>query len=264
VTPNRHHSARGFTLLEVLVAVSILGLGLTAILSAQFSAVSGTAHARHMSVAVGLARCKMTEIETELTITGLPEVDDSGSGACCEGDESRNISCSWTVTRPLLPDADYGKLDLDTDLDSSPLKKLTGSTDTGEAFAGGDIGSVASELSGGDSDLGAALAGGVGGIAGMVMGIVYPDLKNLFEAGTRKITMVLTWTEGDRSYTIELVEWVTQPQPGLAVDTGLEGDDTAASPTGGGTTTGGTTGRGTTGGTGRTTPGTTPGGALRK
>ena len=65
-------TARGFTLLEVLVAVAILGLGLTTILSAQFSAVIGTAHARHMSVAVGLARCKMSELEDHLQRDGFP------------------------------------------------------------------------------------------------------------------------------------------------------------------------------------------------
>ena len=54
---------RGFTLLEVMVAVAILGLGLTAVLSAMFGSVKGVAHARGISVAVGLARCKMSEIE---------------------------------------------------------------------------------------------------------------------------------------------------------------------------------------------------------
>ena len=48
--------ARGFTLLEVMVAVAILGLGLTAILSAQTGVFASSAHARNLSVATGLAR----------------------------------------------------------------------------------------------------------------------------------------------------------------------------------------------------------------
>ncbi len=229
--------ARGFTLLEVLVAVAILGLGLTAILSAQFSAVSGTAHARHMSVATGLARCKMTEIEQELTHDGFPEVDLQGAGACCEGDQTPNISCSWIVTRPTLPDADYGKLDLDTDLESSALGKLAGNGEGADSIGSGDIGSIANDLAGGQGDIAAAVSGGVGGIAGMVMSIVYPDLKNLFEASTRKITLVLTWTEGHRQYDIELVQWVTQPQPGMSVDIeGEEADDGTSADSGSGST----------------------------
>src|SRR5262249_13241426 len=68
--------ARGFTLLEVMVAVAILGLGLTAILSAQAGAFASAAHARHVSVATGLARCKMSEVEEHLAgPEGYPELD---------------------------------------------------------------------------------------------------------------------------------------------------------------------------------------------
>ncbi len=210
--------------------MAILGIGLTAILSAQFSAVAGTAHARHMSVATGLARCKMTEIEQDLNRDGFPEVELDGAGACCEGDQTPNISCKWTVTRPMLPEANYGELDLDTGLESSALGKLAGDGTGADALAGGDISSIAGQLAGGQGDVGAALSGGVGGIAGMVMGIVYPDLKNLFEASTRKITMVLTWTEGYRSYDFELIQWVTKPQPGLSVDTESDDDGTGTTP----------------------------------
>lgn len=235
------------------MAVAILGLGLTAILSAQFSAVSGVAHARHMSVANGLARCKMTELELQLAEEGFPEVDLEGSGACCEGDQTPNISCTWIVSRPTLPDADYGKLDLDTDLQSSALGKLSESGDTDNLNSGGDLAGLASGLAGG-GDVSSALGGGVGGVAGMVMNMVYPDLKNLFEASARKITLVLTWTEGNRTYDIELIQWVTQPQPGMAVD--LEGDEEAD---GGGSTDGGGQGAASTPG-GRLSPTTQPGG----
>jgi general secretion pathway protein I len=247
----------------VLVAVAILGLGLTAILSAQFSAVSGTAHARHMSVATGLARCKMTEIEQQLAVDGFPEVDLEDSGPCCEGDTTPNISCAWAVTRPTLPEADYGKLDLDTDLEGSALGKLAGNGDSNTPLASGDIGSVANELAGGlggDGDIGAALAGGVGGIAGMVMSIVYPDLKNMFEASTRKITLVLTWTEGNRTYDIELVQWVTKPQPGMSFDPESdEAEDGSGSASGSGTGSGSGTSTGTSRGRGSSSRGSTRG-----
>ena len=47
----------------------------------------------------------------------------------------------------------------------------------------------------------------------MVMSLVYPELKAAFEASTRRVTVVLTWTEG-RSYDMQIVQWLTQPQPG--------------------------------------------------
>ncbi|HHH30803.1 MAG TPA: prepilin-type N-terminal cleavage/methylation domain-containing protein [Polyangiaceae bacterium] len=245
---------RGFTLLEVLVAVAILGLGLTAILSAQFSAVTGVGHARHMSLAVGLARCKMSEIEQQLATEGFPEVSLEDSGACCEGDTTPNISCSWVVERPTFPELNLGGLDLDADLDGTPLGNLAEGSKSGST-TGSDLGDVASSLAGGDTgDIAGAAAAGIGGIISMVMEIVYPELKNIFEASTRRVTLVLTWTEGDRSYDIELVQWVTQPQPGLMPDAdqvtggipGVNDTGSGATPGGGNNRPGGSRGPTTT------------------
>ena len=223
-------SLRGFTLLEVLVAVAILGLGLTTILSAQFSAVTGTAHARHMSVAVGLARCKMSELEDHLQRDGFPELSEDGSGPCCEGDDTPNITCSWVVERPTFPEPNYGELDLDTDLETSPLGALAQTAQDG-APAAGDIGDIASTLSGGEG-IGELAAGGIGGVASMVMNLVYPDLKAAFEASTRRVTVVLTWTEGTRSYDMEVVQWITQPQPGTVIEDSDEAQLNAAADSG--------------------------------
>ena len=62
-------SARGFTLLEVLVAVAILGLGLTMILSSQVGLFSSASRGEHLTVATNLARCKMAELEVDLLAT---------------------------------------------------------------------------------------------------------------------------------------------------------------------------------------------------
>lgn len=245
----QRRSQRGFTLLEVLVAVAILGLGLTAILSAQFSAVSGVAHARHMSVAIGLARCKMSEIEQQLAVEGFPEVILEDSGPCCEGDDTPNITCSWVVERPTFPELNLGGLDLDSDLEGTPLGNLAEGAESGGT--GSNLGDVAGSLASGDAgDMAGAAAAGIGGIVSMVMEIVYPQLRQIFEASTRRVSLVLTWTEGERAYDIELVQWVTQPQPGLAPDTdALEGavGGPGAGATGSGNTGSGNTGRPTTG-----------------
>lgn len=231
----RRESLLGFTLLEVMVAVAILGIGLTAILSAQFSAVRATTHAKNISQATGLLRCKMTEVELSLVQDGWPETDIEDAGPCCEGDQAPNMSCTWIIERPVFPDPNFGELDLDTELDSSPLGSLAGqSADVADPT---NLSSVTSSLSEG---LGAA--GGVGGIASMFMPIIYPDLKALLEAGSRRITVELTWTEGSRTYRQNLVQWVTQPQPGMTGDTervedALEANQEAAATPGGGNAT---------------------------
>ena len=105
---------RGFTLLEVMVATAILGMGLTAILSAQAGAFATAAHARNVSVATTLARCKMGEIEEHLYIDGVQELEEIESGVCCEGDETPNMKCSWKIEKPQFPEPKLGELNLDT------------------------------------------------------------------------------------------------------------------------------------------------------
>jgi general secretion pathway protein I len=250
---------RGFTLLEVLVAVAILGLWLTTILAGQFKAVKQASHARHLNVAIGLARCRMSEIEEELRIDGYQETDVNDSGICCEGAEAANVSCEWFIEKPTFPDPDFGALDLDSDLDTSALGKLAAGATAGAATPeGGDLSNITDALSG-DGDLAEAAAGGIGGVASLVMGLVYPDIKTLFEASTRRVTVVLTWTEGSQAYEIELVQWVTQPQPGMAgeLPEGMEGAEAASGSTGtsaagatprGGTASGASKGTSKTGG----------------
>lgn len=244
-------SKRGFTLLEVMVAVAILGLGLTAILSAQAGAVSGASHARHMSVAVGLARCKMTEIEEQLTRDGFSQLDESETGPCCDGDETPNISCTWQVDKPEFPEPDLGELDLDTDMGGLGALGTLAKSGQGDKLFGADasMGDVAETLAG-ENELAAVASEGMGGIASMVMGMVYPELKLLFEGSTRRVTVVATWTEGSRSYDIELVQWITDPRqagimgrmPGDAIDMAEAAADGASSTTTGGGTKGGKTG----------------------
>ncbi|MEM9693981.1 MAG: prepilin-type N-terminal cleavage/methylation domain-containing protein [Myxococcota bacterium] len=211
----QHRIRRGFTLLEVMVAVAILGLGLTAILSAQFTSVAATAHARHMSLATGLARCKMSEVEELLRIEGYPELELVESGPCCEGDNNPQFSCEWSVQKPVFPEFS-AQLDLDAglDLDSTPAGNITETAKNIDPNDPSSIGEVAGALAGGGQ--GEAM----GGVVGLVMPFVYPSMKSIFEASARKAIVTVTWVEGDRSYDVQIVQWITKTQ-GLAPD--LEG-----------------------------------------
>jgi general secretion pathway protein I len=278
----KNPSLYGFTLLEVLVSVAILGLGLTAILSAQAGAFESAAHARHISVASGLLRCKMNEVEEHLFKEGFQDTDETGYGPCCEGDETPNMKCVWRADRPVFPDGQFGNLDLSSALNfgggssgspspgggglgalgmlsslgapgggPSPLGTASNMTDVAKMLSdanaqamnpnatgasslpldgtlpqgawastsgGFPMSSSSSGMSsgglGGPGDTGSA--SGMGGLASLAMSIVYPSLKLLFEASTRRITASLTFREGKREYTIDVVEWFSVPQKGLA------------------------------------------------
>jgi general secretion pathway protein I len=226
-----HRPKRGFTLLEVMVAIAILGLGLTAILSAQAGAFANSAHARNISVATGLVRCKMTEVEEHLRHDGFTELDETDSGPCCDDQDVPHMQCSWKIEKPQFPEPKYGELDLDTDLDlgggsdsraGGPGKgpnpgaaagALGGLTDFGQGNMQLDPGAGLSGLAQQIMPSGAEGGGpDMGGLIGTAMGLVYPSLKPLLEASSRRITVKVTWRAGIREQSIELVQWFTVPQ----------------------------------------------------
>lgn len=232
---------RGFTLLEVMVAVAILGVGITAILAAQWGAVRTVSEARNLSEANALARCKMSELEAQVAREGFVDSDFSETGPCCDNEEHPRITCTWHIAKPVFPEAKFGELNLDAELD------LAGSGEKSAASPGGGT-SALSQLTkaqkgdlglpeGNVGDIAQALTGDVGnvtdGITDMALGIVYPDLKAVFESGTRKISVVATWPSGGIAYQVELVQWTTNARvAGLSPIIPGEGEEGEESNTG--------------------------------
>lgn len=220
-------SERGFTLLEVMVAVAILGLSLTVILSSQAGLYSGAAHAEHTSQAIGLARCRMTELEEHLLKFGYPIGDEKDEGDCCQDETIGDMRCNWRIDTVELPEAKPPSLDSagQLNLGSSGMKALgtavpgaPGSSDQGlgplstlsrmatspQSLVGdGGVSGFASSLQEG--------TGGVDSIAQMVMTFVYPKLKPMLEASIRKLTVTVTWREGIKSRDLTITQYVTHP-----------------------------------------------------
>lgn len=203
---------RGFTLLEVLVAIAILGLGLTVILSSQVGLFSGASRGQHLSMATNLLRCKMSEVEVECLRDGYPLTDQSDEGDCCEEDTSgagAGYSCSWKVERVELPTPpELSMSDGGAPTDSlGALGQLAEIEQTQGASLGDkpDIGSIAETLGGASS---------AAGLAPLVMGFVYPGLKPMLEASIRKVTVKITWKEGSNERDLSVVQYLTDPRQG--------------------------------------------------
>ena len=218
---------RGFTLLEVLMAIAILGLGLSVLLGAQTGLFASATRTEHISLATGLARCRMSEVELDLLQKGYPLVGSEGEGACCMGESNERFTCSWKVQRVIMPEmggadagiegglADQGLslgggLDLGTSNSSTPgplglLMQLeaTKGQNLGEKP---DMGQLATQFQ--------SSMGGVDGLASMVLGMVYPTLKPMLEASIRKVIVSVKWHEGSRERTLDLTQYVTDPKQG--------------------------------------------------
>jgi general secretion pathway protein I len=203
---------RGFTLLEVLVAVAILGLGLTVILSSQVGLFSSAQRARSLTVAVNLARCRMNETELVLLRNGFPLADENDSGPCCEDEDEAGYRCAWKVERIELPQTtELSGLDGGVSEPAGglgPLGALAALQGGGAQGQGGptDLKGIAQQLT--------SESGGATSMIPLVMSMVYPDLKPMLEASIRRVTVTVTWTEGKNERDLSVTQFLANPMQG--------------------------------------------------
>jgi len=241
---------RGFSLLEVLFAVTLFGAVVTFILSAQAGLIAGNKGAANMSQAMELGRCRMTEIEEKELRLGFPEIEEKDSNPICCGDkEVAGLSCDWRVERVTLPEVTTlggdagltsllgGGLDLGGSSGSGLPTSLPGPI--GSALLN-PAGGAQLDFDGGLESLGQTLqqnygAGGgasAQGLLSMVFSIVYPSLKPLLESAIRRVTVVVHWKEGPVERDFTLTQYLTNPsRAGLLagmLNAGAFGDGGAA------------------------------------
>jgi len=218
--PKNRGKLAAFSLLEVMVAVAILGLSLTVIMSAQGGLAASNRRAANMGNAVNYGRCKITETEEKLLKLGYPILDAVDQDLPCCGDESGKFRCDTRVEKIILPIPPQNTLEGGAAL---ALGSATAAAGIASNAPGGlinnPLGSGAAlnfdggtGLAGIGTQLNAATGGqGAAGLIGMVMSFLYPQLKLLFEAAIRRVTVTVRWTEGVVPRDLEFVEYITNP-----------------------------------------------------
>lgn len=197
----------GFTLLEVMVAVAILGLALTAIFSSEAGAIRMATRTGKMGTGALLARCKMLEIEEKIASEGLPAIFASDTDECCEDAEVEGFKCEWEINLVVLPDSMFAPEG--DDEDAAP-----------PAAGGMDI------PLGGGGDITEMLGGGGSGFGATAIQMVYPVLKPAFEAQLRRATIKVIWKEGSSEKSFEVTQYVVAEQgvaPEIDPDADLSG-----------------------------------------
>ena len=191
-----------FTLLEVMVAVTILGIALTAIFSSEAGAIRVAGRARHLTTATLLARCKMGEIEEQVLRTGLPAISAHGDDECCETGEVDGFECEWEIMRIVLPDAAPAGGGGGT----NPLGLLTGA---GEASATAPPTAPSPE----QMMSGAMMSGGGDMVGQMALQFVFPILKPQLEEQVRRARVTVRWHEGTREQEVAVSQFLVAEQP---------------------------------------------------
>jgi general secretion pathway protein J len=190
---------RGFTLLEVMVAMSILALALVAVAGTNANSFEASNYARHITVATMLARSKMLDVELELQKDGFSENDKEDSG---DFSEEGFEELKWTVAvRKVEVDVNQllgGFLGGDVSPEELPQQMQTfiqGMSGTAPDQAIND--QVA------NSDLQKMLGGGQ-------LETVFKQVGETLGDSIREITIEITWGRKDIDFeSVKFVQYVT-------------------------------------------------------
>ncbi|MEM1026070.1 MAG: prepilin-type N-terminal cleavage/methylation domain-containing protein [Myxococcota bacterium] len=196
------NARRGFTLLEVMIALSILALSLTVVAGINANSFQSSNYARGLTVATLLARSKMLDVELKLQEDGFAQGDSEEDG---DFSDEGHPSVDWTVyVRPI--DVDVTQLvrqffggGEELDLDTLP--------DQMQAFMGAkeglDPSRLASEGGSAPADEIKQLLGGQG--LELVLQQVSETLKN----SIREIVLDVSWGPEKARETVRFVQYVT-------------------------------------------------------
>lgn len=191
----------GFTLLEVMIAVGILGIALAWMGEATLRAVAAANHAKLLTTATLLAREQMVQLEDDLQEKGMQD-DSFASEQSGDFKDDGFSRFKWhrLVDKITLPD-------------QSAVQTALGKASTGGFGSDSDSQNGASPLSmlgmlgGGAGNQTSGAANSIGMISGQ-FGIV----KEVLEQGIRRVTVTVTWTERGVPQQVEVVEYITDPR----------------------------------------------------
>jgi type IV pilus assembly protein PilV len=99
---------KGFTLVEVLVAMGIFAIGILAIAQLQLWNVKNTTTGNITTMATMLARQQMETLKNEADVTTLSSDSDPNNPIDADGNPGGIFTRSWTVSNPL--DSDTSRL----------------------------------------------------------------------------------------------------------------------------------------------------------
>ena len=206
---------RGFSLLEVMIAIGILAMSLTVLLESQASSVNNAGRSRDLTIATLLARSKMIDLEQQLFDEGFTVGETTEEG---DFDEEGFEQVKWEST--------ISEVEMD-------LSSLAGLCD---AFSGG--GEEPAE-GGGESAMDCeGLLGGMGGMEG-ALGAFTSEIGQ----SIRLMKLTVTWPVGKYSESLSVRSLITRDDFGIQrVDPGAAGASAAAGAGGAAPKSGGTPG----------------------
>lgn len=207
----RRHHRRGFTLVEVMLALAILGAALVVLVKSIAGNVTAAQDSFYMGVSTDLARGKMYDLEETLLQEGFQETEQE-----LEGDFSEEGWDKITWKARIEP----------VELPSFDVLMGLAQAESGEGGEGAGSGSGDGSGSGsGSSQADAFQSSALGGMLGMLGGggaasageaatggflqSQYTMVQQVLKQSIRKITLTIAYDTGVHKETFEVILFVT-------------------------------------------------------
>lgn len=206
---------RGFTLLEVFIAMAILSIAVLYMFDALVHSPDRANRAKLVTVATNLARTKMIDIEADLSKDGWDEFDDEECGDFNEDEYGNLTRFQWC--------ARIDKIELPDSVDvGGAVGKMLGITDPDDPDADGQAGGTSSVVGmwmGGAGGLPGSGASGSStqpdlaqsGLASILTSFLAP-FRNVVEQAIRRITLRVFWKYRGKEQSVTLIYYVTRPE----------------------------------------------------
>lgn len=201
----RRRGRRGFTLLEIMVAVGMLALALTAMAAINANSFEASNYARGITAATLLARSKMLDLEQELQKDGFGDTEKTFDG---DFSEEGFPGVTWrAVARPV--DVDITPLvegflggEISTESLPSQMQAFMGALNGGGPEADGTLpdADLQEEVQGGDL---AQLLGG------NQIETIFKQISETLGNSIREISLEITWGKGYDEETVKFTQYLT-------------------------------------------------------
>jgi general secretion pathway protein I len=243
--PARPGQTRGFTLLEVMMALAILGLGLTVLIKSAAGSIFNAQQAHMMGVVTDLARAKMYDIEETLLKDGFSDTEQKEDDKAFTDEGWPSIKYSYKVEEVELP----GWEQLQALSQSHAAKTGSGSagsgsgqgSDEGNSFENSALGGMLSQFGGfgggggsgkGSGDIGAAAG------ASFIQG-QYQMFQQILKVSIRKVSLTVTWQVMGSERDMKVVAFFTDAAAMDKVISGLGAQEQPDTGSGSGSGSGG-------------------------
>lgn len=217
---------RGFTLVEVMIALAILAVGLAVLIKSTASNIASTEGSYMSTVVTDLARGEMYEIEEKLAKEGFQDTDDHQCGDF-DKDGWHDVAWCYDVIAVDLPELGSIQQMAQQKMQGSGAGSGSGSGSGSGAGSGSDDSGAGAF---GNSTLGSMLSmyggmgGGMGGMGGsggsggwtgadakggQFIAMQYEIVKQVLKASIRKVKLTVTYTVVGQDMSFDVVEYVT-------------------------------------------------------